>query len=85
MENLNEALFLLVVGMITVFVILMLVVVVGNLIIVFTNRFLPPPHDIEKGKHIDPKKLAVIAAAVDIITKGKGKITNIEKTETQNK
>jgi oxaloacetate decarboxylase gamma subunit len=39
MENLNEALFLLVVGMLTVFVILMLVVAVGNLIILFTNRF----------------------------------------------
>ncbi len=85
MENLNEALFLLVVGMLTVFVILMLVVAVGNLIILFTNRLMPPPGDAEKGKHIDPKKLAVIVAAVDIVTKGKGKIANIEKIGTQNK
>lgn len=85
MENLNKALFLLVVGLLTVFVILMLVVAVGNLIIMFTNRFLPPPDDAEKGKYIDPKKLAVIVAAVDIVTKGKGKIANIEKIETQNK
>jgi hypothetical protein len=46
---------------------------------------LPPPDDAEKGKHIDPKKLAVIVAAVDIVTKGKGKIANIEKIGTQNK
>jgi oxaloacetate decarboxylase gamma subunit len=49
MENLNEALFLLVVGMLTVFVILMLVVAVGNLIILFTNRFCRLPTMPKRG------------------------------------
>jgi oxaloacetate decarboxylase gamma subunit len=86
MENLNEALFLLVVGMLTVFVILLLVVAVGNFIIGVTNRFLPTPHtpkknDTEGGTGIHPKKMAAIVAAVDAVTRGKGKIINIGKSK----
>ncbi|MCW1735930.1 OadG family protein [Anaerorudis cellulosivorans] len=87
MANLNEALFLLVVGMLTVFVILLLVVAVGNFIIGVTNRFLPTPripkkNDTEGDKGIHPKKMAAIVAAVDVVTKGKGRIINIGKTKS---
>lgn len=41
MENLNEALSLLAVGMIMVFIILSLVVVIGNVVIRLTNRYVP--------------------------------------------
>lgn len=87
MENMNEALFLLVVGILTVFVILLLVVAVGNFIIGVTNRFLPTPHrpkknDTEGDTGIHPKKMAAIVAAVDAVTRGKGKIINIGKTKS---
>ena len=41
MENLNTALGLLVVGMVTVFIVLWLVVLIGNLVIRVTNRVVP--------------------------------------------
>lgn len=75
---------LLMVGMITVFFILFLVVLFGNLIIRFVNKFLPAALPVVKGggnsgKVIDNKIMAVLAAAVNEITGGKGKITNVEK------
>lgn len=84
MENLNEALGLLVVGMITVFVILGLVVFIGNMVIRLTNRFIPYAQvravaEKASGKNANPQKLAAIVATVDIITEGRGKIENIEK------
>ncbi|GET27894.1 oxaloacetate decarboxylase [Prolixibacter sp. SD074] len=70
------------VGMITVFLILLLVVVFGNVIIRLVNKYFPEaekvfPTDTDKG--INRKKLAVITAVVNITTRGKGKMTNIEK------
>jgi len=83
MENLNEALSLLAVGMIMVFLILFLVVVVGNVVIMFTNRFAPvtekPGVGGAGGRSSNPKKLAVIAAVVDVITHGKGRVDSIQK------
>lgn len=81
-EEYALALKLLGVGMITVSLILLLVVVFGNVIIRLVNKYFPEaekvlPADTDKG--INRKKLAVITAAVNITTKGKGKITNIEK------
>ena len=77
MENLNTALGLLVVGMVTVFIILWLVVVIGNLVIRLTNRFIPVAAPAE-GK-TESKKLAVIVAAVDAVTQGQGNVDSIEK------
>ena len=70
------------VGMITVFLILFLVVAFGNLIIRVVNKYYPEAEKVlppDMGKGISRKKLAVIAAAVNSATKGKGKIKNIEK------
>ena len=83
MENLNEALSLLAVGMIMVFFILFLVVVVGNGVIMFTNRFAPVSEKTGAGgagaRSSDPRKLAVIAAVVDVVTHGKGRVSSIKK------
>ena len=69
--------------MIMVFVILSLVVGVGNLVIGITNRYiretLTPVKGGDRGKSIQPRKLAAIAAVVDVITRGSGKVDSIEK------
>ena len=83
MENMDEALTLLAIGMIMVFLILTLVVVVGNLVIGITNRYIreatQPAKATGGGKAIQPRKLAAIAAVVDVITRGKGRVDSIEK------
>jgi len=83
MENINEALTLLAIGMIMVFLILTLVVGVGNLVIGITNRYIREathsPKATGTGKAIQPRKLAAIAAVVDVITRGKGRVDSIEK------
>ena len=82
MENMNEALSLLVVGMIMVLLILFLVVVVGNAVIRLTNRYIPVTEKTDAGlraKSINSKKTAAIVAVVDTITQGKGRVNSIKK------
>ena len=88
MENLNLALSLLLVSMITVFAILYLVVLIGNVVIRLTNRFITPEtiavkKEIASGKAkpTNPAKIAAVIAAVDAVTGGKGKIEKIDKIE----
>lgn len=85
MTEMEIALELLGVGMVTVFIILSLVVLLGNSIIWFVNRFVP---EIEKAASViseplepkqDPRKLAVIVSAVNKITNGSARITKIER------
>lgn len=80
-----EALNLLVTGMGTVFFILIMVVALGNLIIRVTNMLYVEPVIPDKKPvsvtEIAPSKLAAIVSAVDIVTKGKGKVTSVEKME----
>jgi len=81
-DPLNEALVLLVIGMTTVFVVLFLVVQTGNFLIFFVNKFsknLPENKGSGDFSTIEPAKLAAISAAVNVFTKGKGKITSITK------
>lgn len=73
------------VGMITVFIILSLVVVIGNLIIRFVNKYLPEvvaakiqAVPANSGK-TNLRKVAAIVSAVKTVTGGKGHVTNIEK------
>ncbi len=83
-EALNTALMLMGVGMTTVFVVLFLVVLVGNGLTVFVNRYIPEtvPIDVKKASQtIKPGKLAAISAAVEIFTEGKGVITRIDKID----
>lgn len=83
MENMNEALSLLVIGMVMVFTILFLVVAIGNVVILLTNRFVPATQKAANGgasqKATNPKKLAAIAAVVDMITQGEGRVDSIQK------
>ena len=73
------------VGMITVFVILALVVVVGRLIIMFVNRFIGPDNKSQIKSNgnataaISSKKLAAIVSVVNLVTKGTGRVTDIKK------
>lgn len=85
MSDLGFALQLMGIGMITVFIILSLVVLLGNLIIRFVNKYLPE----EVSKKVQTvasqtgdfnrKKVAAIVSAVKIVTEGKGHVTKIEK------
>lgn len=80
----TEAFKLMLTGMSTVFLILILVVLLGNLIIRITNKYAGVP-GVEKGNSkqstagIDPAKMAAIISAVEISTRGKGAVTQIEK------
>lgn len=79
--TISSALSLLVVGMITVFVVLALVVLVGKVLIRLVNT-LATEEPIKTTSHvIDPKKLAAISATVEIVTAGKGKITKVERVK----
>lgn len=80
-EDYQTAFMLLTIGMITVFIILVLVVNVGRAIILFTNRYvkLPMPVVSSAKPVVNYKKLAAIAAAVSSVTKGKGIVEKVEK------
>lgn len=79
-EAINTAVTLLGVGMITVFLVLLFVIIVGNLLISFVNKFIPPSTEIKRtSTEISPSKVAAITTAIEVFTKGKGKITSISK------
>ncbi|MEZ4982499.1 MAG: OadG family transporter subunit [Saprospiraceae bacterium] len=85
-NNIQSALILLLVGMLSVFLILLLVVVTGNLLIRFVNRFATEPARVATGSakksnlnNTNYKTLAAISAAVEVVTGGKGRIEKIEK------
>lgn len=82
-EDFNTALSLLGIGMITVFIVLLFVVILGNLLISFVNKFVPEntpsiPIKLERN-NISPVKIAAIKSAIDQLTGGKGEVIKIEK------
>lgn len=79
--DISTALTLLVIGMVTVFLVLLLVVTTGNLLITFVNRFIGEEQTkaARSTSDIAPNKVVVITAAVEAFTGGKGHITKIEK------
>lgn len=86
-HNLNNALVIMLVGMITVFLILSLVVVIGNLIIKLTNKYpaeskQPTKTPLQPNTVANSQTIAALVAAVDITTHGRGKITNITKVSS---
>lgn len=76
--EINTALNLLFIGMITVFVVLLLVYGTGNLLIRVVNLLSKEDKESKNG-HISNDKIAVLNAAVEAFTEGKGTITQIEK------
>ncbi len=90
MENIGTGLLLLVVGMITVFTILMIVIYLGKGLIVLVNKYAPEEVIIKKQPAVRPsvsapaggisgQTTAAIVAAVSMTTAGQGKVTRIEK------
>lgn len=86
-SDLNTALSLLIIGMTTVFTILSLVVITGKVLIRMVNRFSPDiipkpvlasPLEVDHND-TDESEIAAIVAAVEVITKGKGRIKSIDK------
>ena len=79
----TTAFMLLLVGMITVFLILASVVIAGKLIIYIVNKYFPAEIQAQIKESItgtiNSNKLSAIVSVVDIVTKGKGMITRIEK------
>lgn len=85
-EAFSTALMLMSVGMITVFLILLLVVVFGNLLISFVNKFFPESRVQSFSRPVGPsgvdsRKLAAIISAVEVVTEGKARVTSIKKAE----
>ncbi|WP_297328878.1 OadG family protein [uncultured Bacteroides sp.] len=84
MENLNTALLLMVVGMTTVFAILLIVIYLGKGLTALVNKYAPeevlPAKAGAKGSAPIPGNiLAAINAAVTVVTQNKGKVAKIEK------
>lgn len=84
MENFLEALQLMVIGMATVFSVLLLVICLGNLLIKAINKF--APEEVVKkvtsqseNIAMDPSVAQAIQLAIAQITNGKGKVEKIEK------
>ncbi len=93
-KPIDRAFMLLGVGMITVFTVLALVVLIGNVLIAFVNRFIPEPvktarqvrkNVLQAQETITKKQIAAMVAAVDIVTGGKGKIVSVTKDSAKNK
>lgn len=82
MNNLGFGLELMLVGMASVFAILLIVILLGKLTITITNRF-PEKRQEEKsasgGAAVNDETRKVIEAAVRELTGGKGVVKGIEK------
>ena len=84
----NEALSLLGIGMISIFLVLGLVVLSGNALIIFSNKFLAtveerlPQSEESPLAQVSPSTMAAIVTAVELSTLGKGKIREISKKPT---
>ncbi|TVR42496.1 MAG: hypothetical protein EA394_03460 [Bacteroidia bacterium] len=71
-------------GLLTVFIVLLVVVATGNAIIWFVNRYIGAPAQ-EPGKPGSGQllshsgRIAALTAAVSTVTRGRGRVTNIEK------
>lgn len=84
MENISIALQLMVVGMVTVFLILLLIIQLSKWLIAFVNRAIPEekpaqPATVSAPQALDATTKKVLHEAVSQITGGKGRITEIRK------
>jgi oxaloacetate decarboxylase gamma subunit len=85
MENLGIGLELMIVGMTTVFLILLVVIYGGKLLIRVVNRI--APEEVQKARQTvaaqsgsaDPAAMAVLGEVVKQLTGGKGRITSVKK------
>ena len=84
MENLNIALLLMIVGMATVFAILLIVIYLGKGLIALVNKY--APEEVAPAKQaanvpaaVPGHIMAAIGAEVTVVTQGKGKVAKVEK------
>ena len=78
MENIGVGLMLMVVGMATVFVILLIVIYLSKYLITIVNKVAPEEAP-RKAPTTDAGAMDAIKAAVEILTAGKGQVIKIEK------
>ena len=83
MENIETGLLLMVVGMCTVFLILLIVIWLRQFLISVVNKIAPEEAPKKKpatsGPSTDAGAMDAIKAAVEILTAGKGQVIKIEK------
>lgn len=83
MENIETGLLLMVVGMATVFLILLIVIWLGQALISVVNKIAPEEEPKKKpaasAPATDAGAMDAIKAAVDILTAGKGQVIKVEK------
>lgn len=92
MENIETGLLLMVVGMATVFLILLIIIYIGKGLIVAVNKYAPEEAAASpKTRNTSPtpkqassaampgQETAAIVAAISVLTHGQGKVTRIEK------
>ena len=90
MENIETGLLLMVVGMATVFVILLIVIYLGKALIWAVNKYAPEEEGTKKVTKVaaavkaptnalSSQETAVIVSAVSMATQGLGKVVKIEK------
>ena len=90
MENIETGLLLMVVGMATVFVILLIVIYLGKALIWAVNKYAPEEEGTKKVAKVaaavkaptnalSSQETAVIVSAVSMATQGLGKVVTIEK------
>lgn len=82
MDNLGIGLLLMVVGMVTVFIILLIVIYFSKFLISLVNKFAPSEEHVKISPQraiADNDSVAAIKAAVKVLTAGKGKVVKIEK------
>jgi len=83
MNNLGIAFELMLVGMPTVFFVLIIIILSGKLLISLVNKYLPedvkPAATNVPASSIEAKKMTVIEKAVSAVTGGKGTVSKVEK------
>lgn len=90
MENIETGLLLMVVGMTTVFAILLIVINLGKGLIVLVNKYAPEEAPVKKQAvaqrqtavpvaGVAGSTTAAIVSTVSVLTGGKGKVVKIEK------
>lgn len=83
MENIGVGLLLMVVGMCTVFLILLIVIWISQFLISVVNKIAseeePKKKPVTSGSSTDAGAMDAIKAAVEILTAGKGQVIKIEK------
>lgn len=81
-SNFFEALKLMCIGLCSVFVVILVIIVLGNLLVKFINKYCPEeeaPAKVAPVTAVSADVAQAISLAVSQLTSGKGKVEKIEK------